>query len=127
MQYSKIVEHLRTSRAKFTWVLDSENTLRGTLKVPPPNSSTTPGLRPSSSESLAKPVTPMPLLTPITALCLMLTGKQYKSTEYAYAATELDIDLRVARAIELASDDVNCNSDGMMLLNVLNPLRLTTR
>jgi len=108
MQYSKLVEYLKSSRAMFSWTVDSENSIRGKIKASP--ASTTPR-------------SPQGTFTPITALCYMLTGKQYKSLEYAYAATELDIDLRLARAIELASDDVNCNSDGIMLLNMLHPTK----
>jgi len=128
MQYSKLVEYLKSSRAMFSWTVDSENSIRGKIKASP--ASPTPASFPKTPASFPKtppasttPRSPQGTFTPITALCYMLTGKQYKSLEYAYAATELDIDLRLARAIELASDDVNCNSDGIMLLNMLHPTK----
>lgn len=118
MQYSKLVEYLKSSRAMFSWTVDSENSIRGKIKASP-----TPASFPKTPPASTTPRSPQGTFTPITALCYMLTGKQYKSLEYAYAATELDIDLRLARAIELASDDVNCNSDGIMLLNMLHPTK----
>lgn len=137
MQYSKLVEYLKSSRAMFTWTLDSENSIRGRFRTPLTTSPTTsPNASPNASptattsqslktpQATQSPQSPQATFTPITALCYMLAGKRYKSLEYAYAATELDIDLRLARAIELASDDVNCNSDGIMLMNVLHPVKI---
>lgn len=42
--------------------------------------------------------------TAVTALCFALTGIYYKSIEWHYAASEINLDLSVARAISKAED-----------------------
>ncbi len=114
VNYSKFIEHLKNTRRMFRWTLDKEGALRARLM--PVESSL-------SSSGSAKP-TPPTLLTPVTAVCYMLTNKYYPSIQYAYAASEIDLDLATSRSIERASDDMSSSTIAEQLMLCVNPIKI---
>jgi len=116
VQYSKFIEHLKNTRKFLRWTLDKEGALRGTLL---------PHLQVMSNPSNVRfQEIREAYLTPVTSVCYALTGKYYKSLNAAYAASEIDLDQSTSRSIERASDDVGNTSEGELLVNLLNPVKL---